>query len=262
MESSKKILIAILIFLSVVANGQEAMFFGLLNTESSILKNGLFSCWELDETSGTTVNDSYTYGSRNGVNYNCTVNQTGKIGKAYELNKVNSSYIGGITKFISDFPFSLSMWFYYTSEGHLFSSNVNSGTNKYGVTLKPVASSGKMSFYIYYGQGTTSAVVLYVGNVSSLATSTWHHLVLTSSGYDYSQNTLYINNTSYACSYLTGSVSSVNWSTGTTEIGRDWVQAQYFSGRIDQVAVWGRVLSSSDVSLLYNSGNALTFINW
>ena len=45
------------------------------------LLTNLLSCWELDETSGTTVYDAK--GSKNGTSYNASINQTGFLGPTW-----------------------------------------------------------------------------------------------------------------------------------------------------------------------------------
>src|SRR6056297_3914362 len=51
------------------------------------LKNNLISVWEFDETSGTTAFDSN--GSNDGTINGATINQTGKIDKAFDFDGSN-----------------------------------------------------------------------------------------------------------------------------------------------------------------------------
>lgn len=82
--------------------------------------------------------------------------------------------------------------------------------------------------------------------------NTWHHVVGVSSGGGGSgTSNLYVNGVSAADEL--GSLGNVEVSTASIIIGSH-ADGAYFTGLIDEVAIWNVVLSAADVSSIYNSG--------
>jgi len=85
--------------------------------------------------------------------------------------------------------------------------------------------------------------------------SQWHHLVITNNVSSLTQ-TIYVDGSSIG----TNNMSSNGWSTGTTGkvgIGASWSTSNTrwqnsFNGSIDQVRIFDKALSSSEVTTLYN----------
>ena len=76
----------------------------LLPLPGTTLKNGLISCWEFDEASGSSINDSFSSNTLTaGGTY--TSNQTGKVGTAYSFAP-GYAYRG--TRMVLAFPITLS----------------------------------------------------------------------------------------------------------------------------------------------------------
>jgi hypothetical protein len=75
------------------------------------LLNNLLSVWELDETTGSTVYDSY--GSNNGTIVGASLNQSGKINSSVGFNGL-SNYInmGNVLNINYNEPFTISTWYY------------------------------------------------------------------------------------------------------------------------------------------------------
>lgn len=104
------------------------------------------------------------------------------------------------------------------------------------------------------GPGSTNGLSFWDGtawrnsNNSVLTTSSWQHIAVTWNG---STVNFYVNGSPQ------GSVSGVNMttSTGNVSIGRQggtvW-QCNYFSGSIDEVAIYNRTLSATEVQTRYN----------
>ena len=78
----------------------------------------LVSCWEFNETSGTTAIDSH--GTQNGAYSLCTLNQTGILDKSITVNAGGHVLIGdndaySFTDGTNDLSFSISQWVKFTS---------------------------------------------------------------------------------------------------------------------------------------------------
>lgn len=65
---------------------------------------GCVSCFELNETSGTTAYDSMGYHNAN-ISGNTLLNQTGIIGKSFYFDGTDTK-----TQLITGYPFSISFW--------------------------------------------------------------------------------------------------------------------------------------------------------
>jgi len=97
--------------------------------------------------------------------------------------------------------------------------------------------------------------ILTAGDVSvtsrnPITNSVWTHLVARKSG---SNRTLFINGTENTTSLnpdANYALGSVYW------LGRGWSNV-YYGGRLDQVAVWTRPLSQTEIIQLYNNGDGL-----
>ena len=107
----------------------------------------------------------------------------------------------------------------------------------------------------YYDKINTSSI--YSSNTYSI--NNWHHVVLTIG--DNRSGVLYVNGSSA----LTISAANGEGGLDMFSIGVDYDSssgsagnpAQYFDGKIDEVAVWNDELTSAEVTAIYNSGNML-----
>jgi len=108
--------------------------------------------------------------------------------------------------------------------------------------------------FAYWNQTLTT-----VHSSSTYAINNWHHVVLTIR--DNRSGVLYVNGSSA----LTISAANGEGGLDMFSIGVDYDSssgsagnpAQYFDGKIDEVAVWNDELTSAEVTAIYNSGNML-----
>ena len=160
----------------------------------------------------------------------------GKFGAAGYFNG-SSGYVNtGITNTVG--TRTLSVWIYYTgapSSTETIIGGVSSGSAGYTIRLET-------SLLKFQQQGEAS---LASTSLSNLNTNAWNHIVGVIDG---STSTLYLNGSSVG----TGTVTD----TGTHNIyigARDNVGTadQFFNGKLDQVRIFQKALSSSEVSTLY-----------
>ncbi len=98
-------------------------------------------------------------------------------------------------------------------------------------------SSGYLNYYTYQGGAAD------VADSTGLYDDNWHHVAVTKSG---TTGTIYVDGSSRA----SDTVASVT-GTGEIVIGTRWDQSDPFSGTIDEVIVYNRSLSASEVNNLY-----------
>jgi len=97
-----------------------------------------------------------------------------------------------------------------------------------------------------------------VHSSSTYAINNWHHVVLTI-GSD-QDGVLYVNGSSAATfsgAYNSGGLDMFSIAVDYDDGDGSLNPAQYFDGKIDEVAVWNDELTSAEVTAIYNSGNML-----
>jgi hypothetical protein len=212
--------------------------------KSSTLLTGLVSYWKLDESSGT-LDDAH--GSNDGTSSNLTYSATGKINTAVSFNG-SSSYIGfgNPTNLRLTTAGAISCWVYAadTAGPDVFINKWDNGTT---------ARNG-YAMYTYDGYVTG-----HVGSASSdvfvsaaINANTWYHVVVT-----WNASTIYI----YRDGSFVQSKTSVAASSALNdlEFGRDGDANSYYQGRLDEVAIYNRLLTSDEVTTLYNSGSGKAY---
>ena len=209
--------------------------------------NGLTNYYKLDETSGTIAVDSV---GGNNLNHNATnvVNANGKIN--------GGAYYGGA----KNYSFSSS------------NGNAVVGSGSWTVSLWANASTGAM-----WGEGTTTQdqiVTLTRDSAIQVSANTWGsnpawsqnntanlwtHYV---ESYDGTTLRVYQNGTQLGI--FSGSpLKSLNIASAPFTLGRvgNYEIDSYVTGYLDEVGIWNRVLSQSEITDLYNGGAGMTYMN-
>lgn len=134
---------------------------------------------------------------------------------------------------------SISMWVNTDTTSYQtalqLSSQATTGTQDSIIFVRNTYESNKWGFY----DGSTTLL----GSV--LDTNRWYNLVLTKNGTTY---TIFLNGTQE------GQSTKLNINITDLLIGRRSYNGFYFNGEIDEVAIWNRTLSASEITTLYNSG--------
>lgn len=178
---------------------------------------------------------------------------TGKDGNAFVGNGTNA-YVGlpnNSMNFASS-SFSVSFWVYLTNINSanyaLVSNYANDGVNRGWIVGS--LTSGKLYFGIY------APALQETATTSTISINTWYHVTCV---HTLSQPTkTYINgsldstsSTSYNPSLATTHYPSI----GASKYNSTSVQQYMPNGsKIDEVYLWDRVLTSTDVTELYNAG--------
>lgn len=209
-------------------------------------------------TADNTPNDAL--GNYNGTLVNGATYGTGIINQGFSLDGVNDTVdMGNNLDFDGSTPFSISCWINPNNVTSLQTPlskalNISPGTG-YWITL---TSGGILAFSLC---NTNPGNFLAVENSVTLSTSTWYHFTATYDGSKSSSGLkVYVNsslNTQNVFSdNLTGSISNTrNFKLGARDNG------QFFDGLVDEVGVWNRELTASEVTELYNSGAAKQYPN-
>jgi hypothetical protein len=202
-------------------------------------------------TADNTGNDAL--GTYNGTLTNGATYGTGIISNGFSLDGVND-YVDvspslGASLTAPTSSFSYSAWIYKTKSGQAVI--VQNGGSNFGCSMS-VTSGGYLG--LFYGGGSGVAGVSVGTGLINL--NTWHHCVVT---YDGAGNIAFYKNGSAV------DTQTVSWTdgVGTADawIGSFLGASNYFGGIIDEVGIWNRVLTSSEVTELYNSGAGKQYPN-
>jgi hypothetical protein len=209
--------------------------------QSPFLTN-LAAYYKLDEASGNAVDN---VSGNNGTVAGATYYVTGKIGTAYQF-----AGTGGITlpnNSITTFgtsDFSINMWVYLTSVDGTNGALIGGQSNAFALVIQGADKSLRVQKVNVAAGGQSS---------TPLTLNTWQMITVTSNGTTGSVN-YYINGVSAGSSTFsqsyTGASNYIGTSTGTVTSP---------TGKIDEVGYWKKVLSSTDITTLYNSGSGKTY---
>ena len=207
---------------------------------ASTLLNDLVSYYKLDESSGDAIDSA---GSNDGTVNGATQGVTGKINTAYDFD--GNDYISCGTQSLANNSFSISVWIAADSTSCNYAVGQGTNSSRRGLHFGRRSSNGKFTFAFFADDLDSSTSVATDG--------TWEHWVGT---YDASTNSRKLYRNGVLDSSDTAGGDYIG--TGTLYIARSYTTS-YFYGKIDEVGIWDRALTSSEITELYNSGDGISY---
>lgn len=218
--------------------------------------HGLAGYWRFDEGSGIVINDSAGFGS-NGTVSNSPSWPIGRAGSALDFNGVNqSAAVPNNTNYTNLLNPSNNMSVLFWSKKDVSPPPIDTGlvsktggnrVNGFGFSY--ANSSNDLRFYINRFDGTGSGGYV-TANISS-PTGSWYHTVGT---YDKKNLRLYINGSEVASTPHTVGIGVAT--IKPVEISRIETGAgtyTYVDATIDEVLMYSRTLSASEIKAIYNA---------
>jgi hypothetical protein len=221
---------------------------------SNSLLSGLVSYWKFNEDpSGNNAADEK--GLHALPNTGVTQDASGKIGNAYAYSGT-SSYTAELDS--ADYELtsalSVSLWMKSStaSTWKCLISNYDSSVLENGWDLM-ITNTDILSWSVR--NDTQTPDNMYVEGSVDVVDGTWKHVVAT---FDGTYCRIYVNGTadgtSSAWNHPIKYVDSNNFFT----IGRREI-ANLYTGSIDEVGIWNRALTQTEITSLYNSGSGRTY---
>ena len=212
--------------------------------------SGLVGEWSFNgkDLSGTTAFDRSGQGN-NGTLTNGPTPTIGKIGQALLFDGVNDYLNMGAPSALNiTGPFSISAWinpksFGGSSRGRVVDKFSDDGTTGYGFFVDNVNTTNGIT--ICTGGCVGSAAV--ISNSNAIQTNTWQHVVVSYNG---TTATIYVNGVSVGSGALDPPPSGSN----NFYVGNRSATDRAFDGTMDEVRVYNRALSQTEVTQLYNQG--------
>jgi Concanavalin A-like lectin/glucanases superfamily/Fibronectin type III domain len=205
--------------------------------------NGLVAAYSFDDFGGAMTADASRQGNHGVIN-GATRTSSGYFGNALQFNGTNN----WVT--VNDSA-SLDLTSGMTLEAWVKPANLNGWRT---ILTKELSTNDVVySFYAsddmnkpVMGQWTNGSVKPLSG-VSSLTANTWSHLTAT---YDGQTQRLYVNGVQVSQRAQTGAIQTSN---NVMRIGGNSIWGEYFQGTIDEVRVYNRALSSTEVGTDYKT---------
>jgi hypothetical protein len=213
--------------------------------------NGLVGYWSFDEGLGTIAGDMSGRGN-NGTASGSPTWVNGKKGKALSFNGSNDVQISGLLGQSENI--TLSAWA-NLSQADTEGSEVISLGDSVGLRLDHNIRGAMGFFYGGAGPGwvNTNTEAFYAG-------TGWHHYIYTVDNNN-NRQMFYIDGT---LATSTVSTDAINYTLGTdTFIGKhgNGESLNDFGGQIDDVRVYNRALSATEVASLYNASKKMMKVN-
>jgi hypothetical protein len=221
---------------------------------NSTLMNGIAGLWHFDEPAGTTGAGSVIDRSGNGNNGTPT-NGTVVFGNAGKLG--GSATFDGAGEYISvpdsstiDFAGAITMaaWVYpnnFNNYQCIICSDSTSYSRNYAMML---TNGNPNSVFVSFQNSASNGINNAVGISTAVTANAWNHIVVTSVG---TSLTVYLNG------FPVGTWNNPGFagiSAGSTlHIGSEG-GGNNFNGSLDEVGVWNRALSATEVQQLYQRG--------
>lgn len=215
----------------------ETYFVRLYDPWTADLNVDLVSYYKFNNNN---LNDSL--GFNNGTNFG-TINTTGKIkdGRDFEADETDYINIGQNTIDFTTEPLSINGWVNPESFTDAVSQLVSGlAFNAYGFYI---SNDGTMRFGKLGVSETNSGVTISTGSYQMMT------LTYDGSTARFYKNGINLANNSYSVTFSSG----IDYSIGGS------LDSLSFDGAIDEVGIWNRTLSASEITKLYNNNDGITW---
>jgi chitodextrinase len=211
------------------------------------LPSGLMAYWSFNESAGATAADGS--GNNNTATLvNNPARVAGKTGNALSFNGTNNrlSVPNSTSLNVSGNGLTIAMWVNPQSTGRdatligkFWGTSMSSPYYQYGIELV-----GGNQPYLDIGKSTGLS---YVSMGSTLPYNQWSYLAITFNG---TQVNFYVNGTLVRTRSMSASITA---RTSTMNIGSDVSPSQFYKGAIDEVRIYNRALSASEITTIMNA---------
>lgn len=215
------------------------------------ITDNLISFWELEESSGTR-NDSK--GTNHLTDNNTVTSTSGKVGNAAVFTAANLESLtraDNASLSTGNIDFTWVFWVKMTSAASVGLIYKGDSTGvEYAITAR---SGGAFRFEVDNGAGLIN--ITGVDSTTTYSTGTWYMVEC----YHDSVNDL------IAVAVNNGIANTTAYSLGSWDssvslyMGVDGDFGDYLNGQLDQVGFWKRILTPTERTFLYNSGNGRSY---
>ncbi len=203
--------------------------------------NGLVLAYGFEETSGTVANDSSST-KNNGTINGAAGTASGKFGRALSFDGINDRVdVPDAASLDLTSGMTLEAWVRPTTNAGWRTAILKEMGPKTWPTLSTPPTARNPGGEILTGAYNTAA------GTGALALNAWSHLAST---YDGKNLRFYLNGSQVSTKALTGSMPTT---ANPLRIGGNAVWGEYFSGLIDEVRIYNRALSATEIGADMNA---------
>jgi hypothetical protein len=227
------------------ANNQATATIMSVTVNNAVPSSGLVAAYNFNEGTGTSLTDRTGLGHTGAIAGAAWTTQ-GRLGSALTFDGVNDWVtIADANDLDFTSGFTVEAWVYPTALG--------SGAWR-TVLLKERPGGEVYNLYAHAGSATAAYVVRAAQSGTpldargpQLALNTWTHLAAT---YDGTTLRLYINGTQVGTRAAAGPLLT---SSGVLRLGGNGIWGEYFKGRLDEIRIYNRALSPSEIQADMNT---------
>lgn len=220
----------------------------------SSLLSGIVAYWKLDESSGTRAD---SVGSNSLTSVNNVAQATGIVGSAAQFTAASSQRLtraDNTDLSTGNTDFTFAGWFYLDSlpaaNAGLIEKDDLASNREYDLVLNNV---NQVTWFVFDSSSGNVNVIL---GAPALTVGTWVHLIC---WYDTADKKVRIQKNNGSVSASSGALTNgPKDGAATFELGARNA-ASFYSGRIDEVGFWKRLLTTAEKTALYNGGSGLTY---
>ncbi|MDZ4227749.1 MAG: LamG domain-containing protein [Candidatus Levybacteria bacterium] len=191
-----------------------------------------------------------------------TTDRKGQANKAYSFNGSTAHIAPGSSSnfsFASGTSITLAAWVNANSGARTILSTYKSGGSgnqqNWVLARSTTGSSAPLQFYYRNSDDADYSYFQSTGNV--LSTGTWIHVAVTYTFGTGSSAKLYVNGQEITAAWISGATgNNAPYETTSADIGSDKSGfIRFWSGNIDDVRIYRRALTSTEITALYDSYN-------
>lgn len=173
--------------------------------------------------------------------------------KCLEFDGVNESVsAGNVLSFERTNPFSFSFWFKCSAPGTYYVPLSKLGVSLVGYQVS-IDSSGRIELWLVSNLGGGN--YLEVRTVAGYADASWHHCVISFSGSSLASGvTIYVDGSPVSTTAVVDALTGTIVNTNNFILGGRDDGFYFYAGRLDEVTVYSRALTASEVIWIRNGG--------
>jgi Concanavalin A-like lectin/glucanases superfamily len=210
--------------------------------DTQAIPPGLVGAWGFNEGTGTTAADASGHGNQ-GTLTSTTWSTQGRFGNALSFNGSSSLVrVADSASLDLSSAMTLSAWIRPTVNQSGWRTILQRQTDAYFLNASNDSGALRPA-----GGGTFGGNTSFVSGPTANPVNAWTHVALT---YDGTTKRLFVNGTQVASAATTGTIEATDnplWIGGNNPYG------EYFNGLIDEVRVYNRALTQTDIQTDMNS---------
>jgi len=208
--------------------------------------SGLVSWWP-GENNANDIQSSNHGTLQNGATF-----AAGKVGQAFSFDGVDDYVSLPLNSGTGDF--TIEFWEQSSSNALYkvalsFGASANPSTDNLVFDFNDPDLPGGVGLWVYWK--STGANRITTGSIGNFTNGQWHHIALTRSGVNM---TLYVNGATVGSTVYAPAIDLAGFDVNN--IGASQFLANFWEGSVDEVSIYNRALSASEIQSIYNSSSA------